>query len=219
MHSQSNLPSHGADRRLEALVKKQAQEHEHVISSYHKEMQTLRDALKLSIDKFESLYQRSDQEFKEKSSSLGELIHELQDKVKNNAIIISEHDKAIKSIHNGLCDIPMAFVTKSDLDVVKSNYDAKLKSVSESHLTSFQTFQQDFKGMLSDIKNDLSCLIDSIGKTCQDLDEKIDGHYTLLKMDKDGVLKEVRIFEKIIFIIEKKIENIYTLIERINNKG
>ena len=49
--------------------------------------------------------------------------------------------------------------------------------------------------------------------------EQIEENFHVTKLDKEGVLKEVRIYEKTIFIIEKKIENIYTLIERINKRG
>ena len=45
---------------------------------------------------------------------------------------------------------------------------------------------------------------------------KIDSNFSLSRIDRDGVLKEIRIYDKTIFIMEKKIENIYTLIERID---
>jgi len=49
--------------------------------------------------------------------------------------------------------------------------------------------------------------------------DDIANNFHVTKIDREGVLKEVRVWEKTIFIIEKKIENIYTLIERINKRG
>jgi archaellum component FlaC len=50
-------------------------------------------------------------------------------------------------------------------------------------------------------------------------DKKVDSNFSVSRIDKDGVSKEIRSYQKSIFIIEKKIENIYTLIERINKRG
>jgi len=51
------------------------------------------------------------------------------------------------------------------------------------------------------------------------LEEIINNKYIHFKFDKDGIQKEIRIYEKTIFIMEKKIENIYTLLDRINKRG
>lgn len=46
------------------------------------------------------------------------------------------------------------------------------------------------------------------------LEQKIDSH----KVDVAGIMKELTIFKKENFVIEKKLENIYTLIERLQKK-
>jgi hypothetical protein len=49
--------------------------------------------------------------------------------------------------------------------------------------------------------------------------DKAESNLYVYRLDKEGVLKQIRIYEKSMFIIEKKIENIYTLIERLNKRG
>ena len=48
----------------------------------------------------------------------------------------------------------------------------------------------------------------------QDLEKVLEEY----KLDSTGVLKEIQVYKKSMFIIEKKIENIYTLIERLDKR-
>jgi len=66
---------------------------------------------------------------------------------------------------------------------------------------------KDFKRMKEEILS-LPSAVDEIRK---DYDEKINCH----KVDTEGIMKEIRISRKDMIIIQKQIENIYTLIERL----
>ena len=54
----------------------------------------------------------------------------------------------------------------------------------------------------------------SVSEETKDLEKKIQ----TFKVDSTGVLEELRIYKKEMFIIDKKIENIYTLIERLQKR-
>jgi len=64
------------------------------------------------------------------------------------------------------------------------------------------------------IRDEIKNVPDKIPELKNNLDKRIDA----CNFDKDGVLKELRVYKKNMFIIEKKIENIYTLIERLKKK-
>lgn len=207
------------DRRVEALMRQQANEHEHLMTNYHAEMQTLRDSLKLALEKFDSLFQQCEQELKEKTSSLNEQILDLKNKVRAHEILSSDQSQTTKSLYQQIHDFHLAYVTREEMKVLKEYHNSKFKDCSDNQINSLQNLQREIKEELTEIKDQLRNLREETQETCRNLDRKVDENYLLLKMDKEGVLKEVRIFEKTIFIIEKKLENIYTLIDRINKRG
>lgn len=207
------------DKRMEVLLKQEMAEHQAVISSHHKEMQTLRDALKNAMERFDSLFKHSEDELSKKSSQFTHLIAELQEKVRNQEFFSSEQKEKNLSLHQELNNFYSVFAKKIDLDYCKKELQSLVKEATTSHLNAFQYCEQQLKLLVNSLKDDLARLKIEMAEKIYQLDGKIESKFSNSQLDKEGVLKEIRIYERTILVIEKKIENIYTLIERINKKG
>jgi hypothetical protein len=200
-------------------VKRQEGEHQHIISCHNKEMQTLRDALNLAMQKFESLFQKSESDLKDfKTYSICN-IGILREKIIASEAIIHEQRNTISALHEQLLGFQVAYCTQNDMEILKKTVDEQIKEINISQLSSFQSFQREFKGLFSVLKDELWKIKCELEQELAQLTKKTESNFNVSKLDRDGVLKEIRIYEKTIFIIEKKIENIYTLIERIKKRG
>lgn len=212
-------PAIRADIRLDALVKKEMIEHQHIISCHHKEMQALRDSLRLALERCESLSNRNVDELKEFKTYAVCTMGMLQQKVASHEKTILEQRQSITDLHEELLGFRRAYASKVDLEKLKSQHAEEIKVSTGSHINSFQDFQREFKVLVFDLESELIKLRLEIEKKLSLLTDKTESNFYVSRIDKDGVLKEIRTYDKTIFIIEKKIENIYTLIERLNNRG
>ena len=207
------------DKRVEAQLRKNMAEHQHMLSSHNTEMQTLRDSIKYALEKFDSLFQKSETDLKEKTDSINDFISKLQEKVRAHEMIYSDQKKTLQSLFQEFQNFLDISFTKKQAEKLQDNINLQIKACDISHINSFQTYQMEMKSLVNSLKNDLIKLKSETDQRLTQLNEKIESKFYISLMDKEAVLKEVRIYQKSIFIIEKKLENIYTLIDRINKKG
>ena len=218
-HSQVNLPGLRADKRFDALVKQEMIEHQHIISCHHQEMQTLRESLRLSMERFESLFEHSITELKDFKTYAVCTLGVLQQKVASQEKTILEQRQAITGLHEELLGFRRAYASKADVEKLKSEHAEQIKVSTDSHINSFQEFQRHFKVLVYDLESELIKLRYEIEQKLSLLTDKTENNFSISRIDKEGVLKEIRTYDKTLFIIEKKIENIYTLMERLNKRG
>jgi archaellum component FlaC len=136
-----------------------------------------------------------------------------------NELTIADQARTIEDLNKELTVFQSLFASKIDMDRFKREVTAQITEVVTCNINGFQDCQSQFKGLFNSLREDLTKSKESIEKKFMDLIDKIERNFNVTKIDREGVLKEIRIWEKTIFIIEKKLENIYTLIERINTKG
>lgn len=208
-----------ADRRFEALVKKEMIEHQHIISSHNKEMQSLRDSLSLAMEKFKSISERNDKELQEFKAHSTNEINALKDRMKADEAIIIDQRKTIEGLNQQIIAMYMVYATKADIDKLTLALDGKFKQVTTSNINSFQDCQRELTNLVQSLKNDLTKLGLEIEQKLAQLAETGESNFSVSKIDRDGVLKELNVCKKDMFYVQKKIENIYTLIERINKRG
>jgi hypothetical protein len=208
-----------ADRRFDALVKKEMQEHQHLISSHNKEMQALREEFRLSLQKSEALSEKSQKELEELRDRAETHIRILKDKAAEQSLTIDEQKKAIDSLHAKLNSFHEIQASKDDMQKFKKDMESRITDSTMSSIVAFQNAQRDFKELFEWLKEELN-------KACGDLRKNIfDGmvsateKFSQAQLDKEGIERELIRYKKDMFYIEKKIENIYTLIERINKRG
>lgn len=218
-HNHPNLAANIADKRFEALVRKEMIEHQHIISSYQQEMQALRDALNLATEKCKSISERNEKDLEEFKAQTIYNINFLKDRIKSNEALIINQRKTIEDLHQEILTMYLMHASKNDLDKLKHSFAIEIKTNTVSHLNSFQEFQRESQILIQSLKNDLVKLSSETEQKLNRLSDKGDKNFSIAQIDKDSVLKEVRVYQKDIFTIEKKIENIYTLIERINKRG
>jgi CII-binding regulator of phage lambda lysogenization HflD len=221
MHNQRTLPPPviRADRRFDALVKKENEEHQHLISSHNKEMQTLRDKLSLSMERFESLFQKSEQDLKDFKSYSSDIIEALKTKIETHENTIFEQKRSIEDLCSHLINFQELHFTKDQVKNIENALAVKIDALTISHLISFQDFQRDLKASLSCLNDELINLKRDLDKRFSQSNETAEINFQASRLDKEGIERELIRYKKAVFYIEKKIENIYTLIERINKRG
>jgi hypothetical protein len=207
-----------ADAKLNALLKQQAEEHKHLLDNHNKEMQTLRDSLTVAKEKFESISERNEKDLNDFQKKMHDQICLLKERIYADEYIISEQQKTIKSLYQQLDEFHEQHASKSSIEKFKTNLQSAIQNNTNSHLETFQKYQRELDTLLHEVKEDVIQLKKYIDQQNDLLILKIESNFNLSRIDKDSVLKLMQIQGKNTFIIEKKIENIYTLIERINQK-
>jgi hypothetical protein len=212
-------PAIRADRRFDALVKKETEEHQHLISSYNKEMQTLRDQLSLAMERFESLFQKSEHDLRVFKIYATDIIGILKGKIHAHEATIAEQRRSIEDLCRHLIDFQDSYYTKDQVKNIENGIGVKIDAATVSHLASFQDFQKDLKASLGSLSEDLMKFSCDVDIRFSEMHEKAESSFQLSRLDKEGIERELIRYKKSVFYIEKKIENIYTLIERINKRG
>jgi hypothetical protein len=203
-------------KRFEALVKQQMAEHQAIITRHHGEMQSLRDATKEALDKFDSLFKHLDQTLRYESTILHDRIEKLQEQIKEQSMGLTGYQELIHSLIQQMHDFSEIYARKSDAENQRKAINIQIKECENNHLHSFQQYQQEVKFVMHHLKEDLRKFKLESNTRFEDLHQQIDIKFSLSKMDKDSVLKQIRVYDKTILVIEKKLENIYTLINRMN---
>jgi len=206
------------NRRHDAFMKQEMAHQKEVISAFHKEMQDIRDSMVMMKNRFDALLSQITDSLVDLKSSANVKNDNMETKIKSSESSNSEMKKCIESFHDMVQDVDRVYVKKSDFEKVMASLHIFLNECDGSESRKFESLQQEVKGFTSEFSNIVSRLekdtLDCLCSMNQNWEEKL----SLAKQDKDTVLKEIRIYEKSMFIIEKKIENLYTLIERLTKR-
>lgn len=208
-----------ADRRFDALVKKEMQEHQHLISSHNNEMQALRDEFRLALERCRSLSERTDKELSELKDRAEGHILILRDRLADQALTIAEQRSAIDSLHGLLNSFHESQASKDDMQKLKVDIESKVRDSVFNQILAFQNAQKEFKDRLHVLKEDLENKHIESKKSMFEATAVTEEKLSQVQFDKEGIERELIRYKKAVFYIEKKIENLYTLIERINKRG
>lgn len=182
-------------------------------------MQALREMFQFLSDKATSLSEKNDQELKDFKTDIMYSLGVMKEKIMVNDSMMAEQRRALDDLHHLIGCLQLVYAKRDDLDSLRKETIETVKEATSSHLNSFQDLQREIKDLLKVLKNDFEKHKTELEKKFSELIDMIEQKFNVTKIDREGVLKEIRVYEKTIFIIEKKLENIYTLIERINKKG
>lgn len=219
MRNQTNLLNLGADKRLDVLVKKQEAEHKHALLGHSKEMGELRDRLNLSMEKFESVSQRTASSLVDFKEELMYAVNLLRERLLAQEKIIAEQKKTIESFQDQLLNFQVLYSSLRDVDNVKKEMEVQIRETTKAHFCSLQNIHREFKALITSFKEEFFKFRDDAHMRLCEQSDRIEARFNINKLDREGILREIKIREKELFVIEKKIENIYTLIERINKRG
>lgn len=217
MHSQDRYqtPDIRSDRRLEALVKKQTTEHEHLIENHNKEMQSIREEMRLVLQKCNALSEKNYKETSELKDTTETHISNLKNNASNQSSIITDQKRAIDSFNDKINFFHENYITKSDIEKLKKEMESKISSSIMDNIIFFQNWQMEIKALCLSIKEDSMKIFEDLKQNISDNASSNNENFFQGKLDKEGIHKELAKHKDAIFYIEKKIENIYTLIERI----
>ncbi len=143
----------------------------------------------------------------------------LKDRVKADEVLIIDQRKMIEGLNQQILAMYLIYAMKSDVEKLKKEVDGQIKNSIMSNINSFQDCQQEVKNLFHSLKNDLVKLALEIEQKLARLGERGESNFSIARIDKEGVMKELNHYKKDVFVIEKKIENIYMLVERINKRG
>ena len=182
-------------------------------------MQELRDSLKLAMERFVSISDRNEQDLKEFKTQTTNSLYLLTDRIMDHEVATEACRQKQIDLQKQLDELHDIYFTKSQSEHMKSQVQTQMTNASQTQTASLQDYQRATNALLASLK-------DEIAKLRAEMDLKIgqvsaigQENFRVATLDKDGVLKELIRYKKEVFILEKKIENIYTLIGRTSEGG
>lgn len=133
---------------------------------------------------------------------------------------VNEKVKSIESLTSNLFKSLDKNATKNELLDEVSRLQSQMINIglnAEKEKKKLCEFIHEVKEELKDLVCDLQ---DSMNKRSLAFDDKLDELRQIFetnKIDSTGLLKELQIYKKSVFVIEKNIENLYTKIDRLKN--
>jgi len=206
----------GADKRGQELARIQETEHRHLLEGHQKEMQALREETKLTLEKCQALSSLHVENLKAFEAKAGQALLTLMEKTIAYEKAIAEHNKAIMDLHVQGLKMQLLYCSLNEMEKVKKDMKEAIHEAGKNNLLLLQNMQAEVKASIASLSQELHESKEKIGKEIGQLASFTEAKLNIAHIDKDGVLNEVRKATNAIFIIEKKIENIYTLIDRIN---
>lgn len=206
-------------KRFEAMMRQELALHAKALSSYQIEMQSLKDSVQEAKNQILALFRHTEVEIKDSALAVQTQISNIELKTKSLDAISSDQKSTIFSLYQSFNDFMEICSKKRDLENFKNEVNSNVNELHNNKTRSFEDYQQHMKSLFNQIIEEQKNLRLDLENKINSLEEVINSKYDHFKMDKEGIQKEIRVYEKTIFIMEKKIENLYTLIERINKRG
>lgn len=200
------------------------------------EIKNYNDSLNYILQSIRELNEKLDKQKSELTSKTSDLHQEIKN-IESKTVNLKIHDECLEK---KLCDFKYHSenLNKIYMDSVKSTYIFIQNSISEMENCKSKVFEfwndikkvkedieelkKYFNQCLGDMKHKVDCCLKSFKEEIYNkpsdmleikkhLEEKINTN----KIDSDGIFKEMKVLKKENYINKKKIENIYTIIERL----
>lgn len=205
-------------KRFEDLIKQQITENELLVKNFQMNMDSLhKDFIDLAKNlqniktNHTNLYQDTQNKF----------IHEkkeLENSFENQRVMIREWIKNIKSYIENDKKQNSEYAIKKDIldqcELLNSKiekyqvfFDREIRDINNALAENLH----EYESKLAEVQKEHEKKEKNVCELIQNLDTKINTQ----KNHCEGVLKEIQIYKKRVYIIEKKIENLYMLIERL----
>ena len=219
------LKKRDLSKQFELVVQQEIKEHNNAVLASNKAVNKLRgqlDSIHLIMDKNQSILEN-----KNLSASI---------EINNNLIHISNELKALKSYVSDtkkeLSDSTDKVKASLDKDIsnkVKLSCVNKIKIDLEKSIESLKTSLVSYRNESLSQSKEVKSYCDECKVALQQETLDLKEDMTLFKdnlleeikasvIDKKGLTREIAVLKKAVFINEKKIENLYTLIDRVKNK-
>jgi hypothetical protein len=111
-----------------------------------------------------------------------------------------------------------AYVTRKEFNDLLASLESQMVSNHLKQTLKTDNLAHDLGNLQGQVKQDLESLLKNLTPIIPEIDPvdtKIDERFQVFKVDFDGLIKEITLLKKSVFYDQKKFENIYTLIERL----
>lgn len=207
--------------QFENVVKEEIRQHNLAIAKNDNSLKELQETFREFYEEHknlkstnEALYYKTQKHFDDSNHAISESYKEQRAFIKKNDKKLHKTIDEFEQNYTNLVSHDLLFAFKNEI------YEA------------FSTIYKELEGKKEDLKKDIylsyiknrSYINDHRLKTDERFHEANENIQSLLKeleiykVDSKGVLREIEVAKREMFIMEKKIENIYTLIERLNKR-
>ena len=212
-------------KQFELVVKQEIIEHNNSILANNLAMNSIKMEMANLSKEIKDNFNLLKAGISQNKSSTLELFELIESCSKNTADLSSymkiKLAKTEDDIRKDINQLAKEFVNEESFskykDICKEKFDSFSKTIEDSlsfFLNKIKGLEERFNQSFELYQKEVSKVPITLEKFNQDLMYKIEEQ----RVEKLGVAKEIKVLKKAVFINEKKIENLYTLIERINNK-
>lgn len=209
-------------KQFDLIVKQEIKNHQDVINGL---LQSIRD---LSLEVYELKRAREKDlaeinknqvqlniKLEKNDALLSDIYNKLTSHINDQKIINQRNSEKMDSIdflRQALytCQVKQGEL-ESYVDNRWMNVDKYLQSLSKSTRDSFQQLESKLRFDIAKVKKEILDAPSEAGRVKRDLEEKLACHH----VDVEGIMKEINVFKRECLISEKKIEQLYILIERL----
>jgi hypothetical protein len=207
--------------RFEEIVKHEIHNHNQAIRKTADAIALMEETLQSVKDDYIKLKNRNDEiyhevtrRFDSEKESLEKLFQEHKIGVFSNLELMNNQALALAyKLEN--------YVPVKEFAAEKVSQDKKIDFQAQLIQKHFESCHKQLEVTLEEIERKLEENYKNIGQQLQSFSAKLsnlESRLEIFKVDASGVLKELQVYKKAMYIIEKKIENIYTLIERLQQR-
>jgi hypothetical protein len=210
-------------KQFEMLVKQEITNHNNSILASNKEINEIKNRIDSILVLIDDQKKVRENQLMEARMSLNKIEQELREQIRsifrqfNDLVLDSkkQKDEFIKYIFDKTTDL----VRYGEYHQFKTILNDKLKELSENNELTVSNLVQSEKRLNNSIKESLEELKETkrlIMVQMHQIEDDLKKEIDIYKVDNQGLIREIEILKKKQFIQEKMIENLYTLIKRID---
>lgn len=212
-------------KQFELIVKQEITNHNASILATNKAINEMREQVTSLTQEFSRHTARNDAWFKQTQEEFLRLERSLEKKIQKNSIDIEGLKKKTDSSNDFIwAEIDSLEAKLLDLDEFQEYKDSMKMELAEVH-NHVKSQNEYIKAALYKIRTDLEKTTNAFIKEIRerpdhlwDVKQELEKKIEATVIDSMGVLKELQVHKKDAFIMEKKLENIYSLIEKLKTK-
>jgi len=212
-------------KQFELVVKQEIIEHNKAITASNLAMNKHREYVEEELNKLKNNHKLLVNEYSFVSSGFNNFLSDnnsFRDSLsKLDSKCYEVHEKThkeVKSLDNLANAIHGKYMlldkSTSDLRLYLSSLEKKLEDIAKKLESESEKTNNKIEKAIKKLKKEILELPSEASEVREELLEIL----SMNKIDNEGLLREIKVLKKTVFINEKKIENLYTLIERINKK-
>ena len=208
--------------RFEALTKEEVRQHKLAIEKTELKINKLQKSYDELLYVYEGLKSNLSTIREELKNDYQKERLKLSDEFDSQRIVIKDNDKSIKELICSVVEIMQSVVTHEELESVVRNI---IQTISQNRTDTHKEIENQSllnKKIIDELEKHLEFLNNKIHDDVKTVSKSLDVYSRDLsqnKVDAAGVIREILVYKKSMFILEKKVEHLFTELETIQSKG